>query len=715
MKEIITRRIKWFFVLYFILVLIVVGKVIMLQYFSPTEIKAEDIAYRIEKVEAARGDILSCDGRPIATSIPFYKVRIDCVVPSKDVFDNNVAELGKSLANFFKDKNAAQYTKELKQARKEGKRYKALGNRLVDYPELMEIKKFPILSLGANRGGLIVEEKYKRKHPYGRLAYRTIGFTNTEGASVGIEGSKDYYLKGEPGQQKIQKMLGGEWRPVNSDLTIEPKDGCDIMTTIDIDMQEAAEKAIREQLAKGQAVEGATAIVMEVKTGAIRAIANMKKGKDGSYDESYNYAVGDATEPGSVFKLVTLVSLLEDGYVTLDSPIDAGNGKWSYGGHTYSDVTPGGYGLVTVKKAFEKSSNCAFAKLAVEYYSKDPKKFTDRIQSMKVGERLNLDVDGEARSVIYSPSSQMWSATTLPSMAIGYATLLTPLHTLTFYNAIANNGVMMKPYFVENYQSHGKIIKSFPPTEMSGSIASERTIKAAQEALSGVVEEGTGKSMKTLPFKVAGKTGTARMAFAGGGYERNGRRRYQASFAGFFPADNPKYSAIVILYSEPIVGNFYGGTQAGPVFKQIASHIYSSSRNWGKPVSGKDYTLDTLSAEKGFPAISNGKADQDLAALESLPAKGKGGIMGKIEKNEWITIDKDSSKNLTVKECHICEDLLCNVVGMGVKDAVYLLENSGYKVSFDGYGRVISQNPIAGSHINKDSVLTVVLKLEHNY
>lgn len=714
MKETITKRLKMFFAGYFVLVLIIVGKIVILQYFHPTEIKAEDIAYRVEKVDAVRGDILSCDGRPLTTSIPNYKVRIDCVVPNKDTFDNNVAKLGKALANFFKDKSAAQYTKELKQARKEGKRYKALGNRLVDYTELMEIKKFPILSLGANRGGLIVEERYKREQTYGSLAKRTIGHINSEGVGAGLEGSCDYYLKGEPGQQKIQKMLGGEWRPVNSDLNLEPKNGYDIQTTINIDIQEAAEKALKEQIAKGMAVEGATAIVMETKTGAIRAIANMKKGKNGTYDETYNYAVGDATEPGSVFKLVTLVSLLEDGCVTLDSPVDAGNGKWSYGGHTYSDVTPGGYGLVTVKKAFEKSSNCAFAKLAVEYYARDPKKFTDRIQSMKVGERLNLDIDGEARSVIYTPSSQMWSATSLPSMAIGYATLLTPLHTLTFYNAIANNGVMMKPYFVENYQSHGKIIKRFPPTEMSGSIASERTVKAAQEALSGVVEEGTGKSMKTLPFKVAGKTGTARMAFPGGGYERNGRRRYQASFAGFFPADNPKYSAIVILYSEPIVGNFYGGTQAGPVFKQIASHIYSSSRDWDKPVSGKDYTLDSLATEKGFPVISNGNAKQDLAALEQLPAKGKSGVIERIKRKEWITIGKDSCKNFTVKEYNDNENMLCNVVGMGVKDAVYLLENRGYRVSFDGYGRVVSQNPAAGSDINKDSILTVVLKLEHN-
>ena len=249
---------------------------------------------------------------------------------------------------------------------------------------------------------------------------------------------------------------------------------------------------------------------------------------------------------------------------------------------------------------------------------------------------------------------------------------------------------------------------------MSGSIASERTIKAAQEALCGVVEEGTGKSMKTLPFKVAGKTGTARMAFPGGGYERNGRRRYQASFAGFFPADNPRYSAIVVLYSEPIVGNFYGGSQAGPVFKQIASHIYASSMDWSKPISGKDFTLDTLDIAEGLPTISNGNATQNIAALEQLPARGKTSIIESIKRKEWITIGKDSAKNLTVTEFSNDDDLLCNVVGMGVKDAIYLLENRGYKVSFNGYGRVVSQNPAAGSDLNKDSVLTVVLKLEHN-
>ncbi len=714
MKEIIIKRLKLFFVCYILLVFVIVGKIVTLQYLSPTEIKAEDIAYRIEQVDAIRGNILASDGRPVATSIPNYKIRIDCVVPNKDTFDNNVARLGKALAGFFKDKSAAQYTKELKQARKEGKRYKALGNRLVDYTEMMEIKRFPILSLGANRGGLIIEEKYKREYTYKGLGSRTIGRINVNGEGAGIEKSRDYYLKGEPGQQKVQRMLGGEWRPVNSDLNVEPKNGYDIQITLDIDLQEAAENALREQIAKGQAVEGATAIVMEVKTGAIRAIANMKKGKNGSYNEAYNYAVGDATEPGSVFKLVTLVSLLEDGYVTLDSPVDAGNGKWSYGGHTYSDVTPGGYGLVTVKKAFEKSSNCAFAKLAVEHYARDPKRFTDRIQSMKIGELLHLDLDGEARSVIYTPSSKMWSATTLPSMAIGYATLLTPLQTLTFYNAIANNGVMVKPYFVENYQSHGKVIKSFQPTEMSGSIASERTIKAAQEALRGVVEDGTGKSMNTLPFKVAGKTGTARMAFAGGGYERNGKRRYQASFAGFFPADNPKYSAIVVLYSEPIAGNFYGGSQAGPVFKQIASHIYAASRDWSKPISGKDFTLDTLDIAKGLPTISNGNATQNIAALEQLSARGKKSIIEGIKRKEWITIGKDSAENLAVKELPDDNNLLCNVVGMGVKDAIYLLENHGYKVSFSGYGRVVSQNPEAGSDVNKDSALTVVLKLEHD-
>lgn len=674
-----------------------------MQFISPTEQTAEDISYRNEVIEAIRGDILARDGRPLATSIPYYRIRIDCTVSNPDTFKKHIDGLSKALANFFRNKSAQEYKKELTQARKEGNKYKALGNRVVDYTELEQIKKFPILRLGANRGGIITEQKYKRNNPYGRLAYRTIGFINTVGVGVGIEGSSDYYLKGVPGQQVVQRMLGGEWRPINSVETVLPKDGYDIQTTIDIGIQEAAEAALREQLAKGNNVEGATAIVMEVKTGAIRAIANMKKNDGGGYDESYNYAVGDATEPGSVFKLVTLVSLLEDGYVTLNSPVDAGNGKWSYGGHTYSDVTPGGYGLINVKKAFEKSSNVAFAKLAVEHYGNNEKKYVDRVQSMKLGERFNLDIQGEARAAIYAPGDVMWSRSSLSSMAIGYATLLTPLHTLTFYNAIANDGKMMKPYFIDNYQQNGEVVKQFSPLEISGTICSKSTAKAAQEALRGVVEEGTGKFLNNQYYHVAGKTGTARMSYGGKyGYEKNGFRRYQASFAGYFPAENPQYTAIVILYSGDTRGNFYGGSQAGPVFKQIADYIYSTSSNWAPSLDGK------VVANRSIPDVSTGKADAPRMVLKELGLEANTIIPGTNEKSGWLSFKKDSTK-LTGYVYPTYSDSLVNVINMGLKDAVYLLENMGYKVTFSGHGRVVGQNPAPGAKITKKTVINLQL------
>ena len=699
----IFKKMALIYKLFALIALAVVGKIAYMQFIAPTDTTAVDIAYREETIEAIRGDIMARDGRPMATSVPYYQIRMDCVVPNEDTFKKYIDDLSVSLAEFFKNKSAKKYKEELVKARKDGKRYKALGNRLVDYTELAQIKKFPILKLGANRGGIIVEQKYRRNNPYGRLAYRTIGFINTEGVGVGIEGSCDYYLKGTPGKQTIQKMLGGEWRPVTGVEGVAPKDGYDILTTIDIEIQEAAEKALREQLAKGMGIEGGTAIVMAVATGAVRAIANMKKMGD-SYDESYNYGIGDATEPGSVFKLMTLVSLLEDGYVTLEDPIDGGNGKWSYGGHTYSDTHA--YGMMDVKTALAKSSNVAFAKLAVTYYEGKEQQYVDRLNSMKVGERFNLDIQGEGRASIYGPSDAMWSRSSLSSMAIGYATLLTPLHTLTFYNAIANDGKMMKPYFIENYQENGEIVKNFGPQVMSGSICSKETAREARRALRHVVEIGTGRFMNNSKFKIAGKTGTSRIAFGGKiGYEKNGFRRYQASFAGFYPADNPKYSAIVVLYSGETRGNFYGGSWAGPVFKQIADHIYSTSSNW-EPV------LDGNSKNVPAPEVAAGRLDAQSKVLAELGVE-----FTKVDINErnmsgWAKFSKDTSGNLAATNFSTDNDSLANVVNMGLKDAVYLLENSGYKVQFEGYGKVVAQEPAPGSKLPEGS--TVILKLKEN-
>ncbi|MBQ7018098.1 MAG: transpeptidase family protein [Bacteroidales bacterium] len=685
--------------------LAVIGRVVYIQFINPTETTDVDIAYREETIEAIRGDILARDGRPLATSVPYYQVRMDFVVPNEDTFKKYVDDLSRSLADFFKNKSAKQYQKELEQARAKGNRYKALGNRLVDYTELAQIKKFPILRLGANRGGIIVEQKYKRNNPYGRLAYRTIGFINTEGVGVGIEGSCDYYLKGTPGKQTIQKMLGGEWKPVTGVEGIAPKDGYDIQTTIDIEIQEAAEKALREQLAKGMNIEGGTAIVMEVATGAIRAIANMKKMGNG-YDESYNYAIGDATEPGSVFKLMTLVSLLEDGHVTLEDPIDGSGGKWSYGGHTYSDTHD--YGMMDVKMALAKSSNVAFAKLAVANYEGNEQRYVDRLNSMKVGERFNLDIQGEARSAIYGPGDAMWSRSSLSSMAIGYSTLLTPLHTLTFYNAIANDGKMMKPYFIENYQENGVVVKEFGPQEISGSICSKETAKEARRALRYVVEVGTGKFMNKAKYPIAGKTGTSRIAYGGKqGYEKNGYRRYQASFAGFYPSDNPKYSAIVVLYSGDTRGNFYGGSWAGPVFKEIADHIYSTSSDWAPVLDGKG-------AKKNNPSIKTGRMDAQNKVLAELGVEyTKKGISGN-NSSGWASFSKDTAGRLIARNYSTDNDSLVNVVDMGLKDAIYLLENNGYKVNFTGYGKVVEQSPKAGSRLEKNSVVNLKLESDGN-
>jgi len=362
--------------------------------------------------------------------------------------------------------------------------------------------------------------------------------------------------------------------------------------------------------------------------------------------------------------------------------------------------------MMDVKTALAKSSNVAFAKLAVTYYEGKEQQYVDRLNSMKVGERFNLDIQGEGRASIYGPSDAMWSRSSLSSMAIGYATLLTPLHTLTFYNAIANDGKMMKPYFIENYQENGEIVKNFGPQVMSGSICSKETAREARRALRHVVEIGTGRFMNNSKFKIAGKTGTSRIAFGGKiGYEKNGFRRYQASFAGFYPADNPKYSAIVVLYSGETRGNFYGGSWAGPVFKQIADHIYSTSSNWEPVLDGNSKNVPT-------PEVAAGRLDAQSKVLAELGVE-----FTKVDINErnmsgWAKFSKDTSGNLAATNFSTDNDSLANVVNMGLKDAVYLLENSGYKVQFEGYGKVVAQEPAPGSKLPEGS--TVILKLKEN-
>ena len=661
MNRSILKRIYVIYTVLIILAVSVMWKIAYTQFFADIEITDIGMSFRQEEIEANRGAILARDGRPLSVSVPYFQIRIDCLASADSVFNKHVAGLAKELSQFFKDKSNSAYESDLKKARLQGKRYKTIGNRLVDYSEMLIIKQFPLFNLGVNRGGFIAEKRNRRNTPYGRLAYRTIGFINTQGVGVGIEGSYDYYLKGIPGSQTVQRMLGEEWVPVNSEDITQPRDGYDIQTTIDIDIQESVENALREQLAQANVFEGATAIVMDVKSGAIRAIANMKRDGNNGFDESYNYAIGHATEPGSTFKLATLVALIEDGLVKLDTPVDAENGRWSYKGTLFSDVGSGGYGKIDVLTAFEKSSNVAFAKLATEYYAGNEKRYVDRIMNMKLNERFNLDIMGEARAVMYTPSDPLWSSNSLPMMAMGYFSLITPLHTLTFYNAIANNGKMVKPYFIENLQRNGIIEKNFPPQQISGSICSKKTIEAVHEALRGVVEKGTAKAIDDKRYQISGKTGTAQIAFDGKYKDADGNRKHQASFAGFFPSDNPKYSVIVVLYTNKTKADFYGGSWAAPVFKKIADKIYATSPEWQEPVK----------AERSTPTPSYilAKADIDGLANNSVP----------------------------------------DVTDMGLRDALYLLENMGYKVKFSGRGVIVGQSPESGAELGRGGLIELQL------
>lgn len=700
--RIIFKRASRIYQFLLLFAIIVAARIIYVQFFKKDIKSGAEIAFRDKPTEPVRGDILDKKGRLLASSIPYYKVRIDCTVSEKDTFDKYVDGLSRALAGFYKEKTEAQYKKLLTEGRANNKRYLNISRRLLDYSELQQVKEFPLFNKGANNGGIIVEEEYKRKYPYGRTAFRTIGFINSEGRGTGIESSWDYYLKGTPGKQIYQRLTGGEWVPVNSENNLPPKDGYDIRTTIDIDLQEAVENALKEQLTKGYNVEGATAVVMERRTGAIRAIANLKNDGKGGFDESLNYAVSQATEPGSVLKLVTLVAVLEDGKETLESIVDGGNGTWVYQGQRVTDSHA--VGVQTVKGAFAHSSNVCFAKIATRNYAGNPKEFVNRIQNMKLGEKFHLDIQGEGTAVIHSPDWENWTPGTLASMGFGYGLLITPLHTLTFYNAIANDGRMMKPYFIESYEKDGHVVKKFKPQEISGSICSKKTAEKAREALRAVVTDGTGKMMNKEVFHISGKTGTARMAFEGGGYERGGLRQYQATFCGFFPSENPEYSVIVVLYSGKTAGSFYGATQAGPPFLQIARFIYANTPAWNEKLDGSQ-----KNHKKSNPDVASGMGEASKRVLASIPVTNRNEIISGINNNRWVTFSSDTNA-VSVEPLEMAKDSLVSVKGMGLKDAIYILENQGYKVKFTGHGKVVSQTPQAGCDLPKGE--TVTLQLE---
>lgn len=669
------------------------------QFLTKDKVTADDL-YKQQVLKPVRGSILACDGSPLAVSIPVYGLRWDSMVVADSTYKKSADSLAQSLSRLFRDKTAEQYRAEMDIARMKKNRYARICPREVDFGELEDIQNFPIFRLGQFKGGLIVIKGSERVNPYGTLANRTVGSINTLGEGAGIEHTYDFRLRGKEGLQTVHRALGDEWLPVNGMPSVPAVDGEDIRSTIDVRIQEAAETELRNQLAMSDVFEGGTAIVMDVATGAVRGIANMYKRKDGTFDETYNYAFGHATEPGSTLKLAALTAMIEDGYITLDTEVDGGNGEWHYGGIRITDTHRGGYGKMTALQAFEKSSNIAFAKMVTGCYENDPAAYISRLHNMKLIEKLNLDIGGEAYAYILSPEDAAWSKSSLASLGYGYALTVTPMHILMFYNAIANGGKMMRPYFIEDFERDGIPTEISGSSTVSGSICSSGTLAAVRKALRGVVENGTAKVCNDPRYAIAGKTGTARVAVNGRYEDEQGNRRYQASFAGYFPADDPKYSCIVVLYTGPTKGNFYGATWAAPVFKRIADKIYASHPEWNPPLYAHGIT------PPDSPSIASGLSGNGGMPVDYMPMSVRPSVKGR----GWIKVEGGGKDVMyAVTDLEIENDIVPDVSGMGLKDALYLLENEGYKVTFTGSGRVASQTPLAGTALERGQNVSLIL------
>lgn len=660
--------------------------------------KSEDLTLEYRKVEALRGNIFSADGNFLAISVPVYEIRMDTRADGlkKEMFNKGVDSLSWNLANLFKDRTKADYMSILKQGYKDGQRYLLL-KKGVSFSQLQKVKSFPIFREGVNKSGFIAIASNKRVKPYRSLAARTIGKNDPEGKPFGIEGAYNAELTGTEGLRLMQKLSGGMWKPVDDNFAVEPENGADLYTTIDVTLQDVAHSELYRQLSTHNADHGCV-VMMEVATGDIKAIANLKRMEDGSYVENYNYAVGESVEPGSTFKLASMMALLEDGYIKLSDTVNTGNGTMKFYSQTMRDAHEGGYGRLSMKQVFEKSSNVGISLKVWENYKNDPEKFVKRIRQFHLHKPLGLQIPGEGEPRIKDPEDKDWSGTTLPWMSIGYESRLTPLQVLTFYNAVANDGKMVKPRFVKEIRRRGKVVKVFDTEVIDERIASEKTISQAREMMEGVVKRGTAKNLDGLIYDIGGKTGTAQIAGAGGYKGVNGVT-YRATFVGYFPAKEPKYSCIVVV-SAPSNSVYYGNLVAGPIFKAVADKVYAGALDIHKPYNRN---LPLIS-DTNYPMVKAGYSPEASTVLNRLNITNElnGSAAG-------FSVARHLGRKFVFEKPNVIEGLIPDVKGMGARDAVYLLESLGLKVKVDGRGAVKDQIPQAGVRIVKGQTVTILL------
>ncbi|WP_345948417.1 penicillin-binding protein [Mucilaginibacter sp. PAMB04274] len=654
---------------------------------------ADSLSTRYVNIDAARGNIFAVDGSLLATSVPEYELHMDMLaggIADDDIFYEKVDSLAMKMSQFFGDKSAREYSMILRDARKDSLRYQLI-RRKVSYQDLKKIRKFPIFNMGRYKGGLIIVQQNKRILPFRSLAARTIGYSNKNVKNpVGLEGAYASYIEGESGKRLMQRIAGGVWMPVNQEEEIAPKEGADIISTIDVNFQDVVQNALLKQLIKSDAHHGA-AILMEVATGEVRAVANYSKVAPGEYQEKFNYAIAGNQDPGSTFKIASYLALLEDKMV--DTSTLVGTGTYKIPGHTIKD-SHGSIGVVTVKKAFEESSNAAVAYLVNKSYKEDQSKFTDHLYDWHLNEKLGLQIPGEAQPVVKNPKNTSWNKNmTLPQMAYGYEMQLTPLKMLSFYNAIANNGKYIAPIFVKEIRRLGNPVEQFKARVINDKICSEVTLKKMQEMMEGVITEGTGKNIIYNPlYRIAGKSGTAQVADANKGYKA--RRQYQASFAGYFPADKPKYSLIVVI-NDPKNG-YYGALVAGPVFREIADKVYSSDLEMHQNLPSH-YVGNTQ-----MPQIKTG----NLKAVQQVYQKL--GVKPLYASNTPRTAD--TSNGIASQEIKFKQGTVPSVTGMTLSDALYVMGNAGYKTTVRGSGVVAKQSVTGGSMIPKGAKITLELE-----
>lgn len=692
-KKSILIRVRIAFLGVLVFALCVAGKIGHIQFAEGDKWKrmAEDIMFDYRTVKATRGNIYSDNGSLLATSLPFYRVAMDPTLPRKEVFEENVDALALKLSEYFKDRSRDDYKRMLKDARAANKQYITINRKRINYQAKKEMSEWPLFREGRYRGGVIFEKTDVRYRPFTNLSQRTIGFVNEDGAGAGLEKSFDEALGGQNGEALFQKIAGGTWKPVFDGNNVKAIDGNDIETTIDINLQDVAETSLYRHMLQHDADEG-TVVVMEVQTGHVKAISNLTRVGKNSYYEKFNHAVGGSIEPGSTFKLVTMMALLEDTDVELKDSIATGNGVFTFYRDKVRDHEEGGYGTITVGRAFEVSSNIAMAKLLNKHFGLKPDNFLKHVDQLGLSKPLGLQINGETIPKITRPIDKDWSGITLPWMAYGYGLEISPLHTLTLYNAVANEGRMIKPIFVKSVRQADNTIKEFETEVINSKICSNSTLKKLKSLLEDVVEHGTASNLKNAHYKIAGKTGTAQMLV-------NGRhaRKYITSFVGYFPAHAPKYTAIVVVKNPKGVFQ-YGNNVAGPVFKEITDNIYS------RDIALHNAMAKAEKSEEGvFPVIKAGRLEE-LAMLT-----GELGIQTKGEsEEEWVRAARNGNE-VSWNRNAITKERVPDVNGMTLRDALFLLESSGLRVVHQGVGRVKEQSLTPGARITKGSRIFIKL------